>query len=63
MNAKENAIKLVNNLDANANWADVKEVVMNEYKKETDDSTADAIAAVILCVVFAASCILWISGQ
>lgn len=63
MNAKENAVKLVNNLDANANWTDIKKVVVQEYKKETGDSIADAIAAVILCVVFAASCILWISSQ
>ena len=63
MSVKETAVHLVNKLDANADWADVKNVIIKEYKKETGDSTADAIAAVVLCAVFAASCILWISGQ
>ena len=63
MNIKETAVNLVNSLDANANWIDVKNVIMKEYKKETGDATADAIAAVVLCAVFAATCILWISGQ
>jgi hypothetical protein len=63
MNVKENTVKLVDNLDTNINCADVKEVVMNEYKKETGDSTADAIAAVVLCLVFVACSILWISSQ
>ena len=63
MNVKETAVNLVNNLDANANWIDVKNVIMREYKKETGDATADAIAAVVLCAVFASTCILWISGQ
>ena len=63
MSAKETAVNLVNNLDTNANWADVKNVIMKEYKKETGDATADAIAAVVICAVFAVTCILWISGQ
>ena len=63
MSAKETAVNLVNNLDENADWAEVKNVIMQEYKKETGDATADAIAAVVLCAIFAATCILWISGQ
>jgi len=63
MNAKETAVHLVTALDANASWADIKHVIMKEYKKETGDATADAIAAAVLCTVFAISCILWISGQ
>ena len=63
MNVKETALGLINDLDKNADWTDVKDVVMREYKKETGDATADAIAAVVLCAVFAATCILWISGQ
>ena len=63
MSIKQTAVNLVNTLDANANWGDVKNVLMKEYKKETGDSTADAIAAVVLCAVFAATCIFWISGQ
>ena len=63
MSAKQTAVNLVNNLDENADWADVKNVIMQEYKKETGDATADAIAAVVLCAIFAATCILWISGQ
>ena len=63
MSIKQTAVSLVNKLDANANWADVKNTIMKEYKKETGDATADAIAAVVLCSVFAATCILWISGQ
>ena len=63
MSAKQTAVNLVNNLDENADWAEVKNVIMQEYKKETGDATADAIAAVVLCAIFAATCILWISGQ
>lgn len=50
---------------------DQKEVEMHETGdshesgavRESDDSKADAFAAVILTSVFVAVCIFWISGQ
>ena len=46
MSVKETAVHLVNKLDANADWADVKNVIIKEYKKETGDSTAAMASAV-----------------
>ncbi len=63
MSAKSMATALVGNLEENASWADVKSVIMKEYKKETGDAKADAIAAIVLCVVFVASCVFWVSSQ
>jgi len=63
MSAKQTATALINNLDDDASWSDVKDVLMSEYKKETGDATADAIAAVVICAVFVTACIFWLSGQ
>lgn len=60
---KSTASALVNSLDDNASWSDVKHIIMQEYKKETGDAKADAIAAIALCAVFVTTCIFWVSGQ
>ena len=63
MTAKQTASELLNQLDDNASWSDVKDTVMKVYKRETGDAKADAVAAVILCAVFVATCIFWVSSQ
>ncbi|MEO0444352.1 MAG: hypothetical protein AAFZ92_11555 [Pseudomonadota bacterium] len=63
MNAKQTAADLVNQLDDNATWGDVKNTIMKVYKRETGDAKADAIAAVALCAIFVTACIFWISSQ
>jgi hypothetical protein len=63
MSAKNTASTLLGNLDDSASWADVKNVILSEYKKETGDAKADAIAAIVLCAVFVASCVFWVSSQ
>ncbi len=63
MSAKQTATSLLNQLDDNANWEDVKNTIMNVYKRETGDAKADAIAAVIIVSVFVAVCITWIASQ
>ena len=63
MSAKQTATALINNLADDANWGEVKDALMNEYKKETGDAKVDAIAAVVICTVFVTACIFWISGQ
>jgi hypothetical protein len=63
MSAKQTATALINNLADDASWSDVKDVLMGEYKKETGDAKADAVAAVIICSVFVTACVFWISGQ
>jgi hypothetical protein len=63
MSAKQTATSLLNQLDDNANWEDVKNTIMGVYKRETGDAKADAIAAVILVSVFVAVSITWISSQ
>jgi hypothetical protein len=63
MSAKQTATALINNLADDASWGDVKDVLMHEYKKETGDAKADAIAAIIICMVFVTVCVFWISGQ
>jgi len=63
MSAKQTATALINNLADDASWGDVKDVLMHEYKKETGDAKADAIAAIIICVVFVTASVFWISGQ
>ena len=63
MSAKQTATSLLNQLDDNANWEDVKHTIMSVYKRETGDAKADAIAAVVLTSVFVAVCITWISSQ
>lgn len=63
MSAKQTATSLLNQLDDNANWEDVKSTIMGVYKRETGDAKADAIAAVVLTSVFVAVCITWISSQ
>ncbi|MFT6221095.1 MAG: hypothetical protein ACJA0C_000495 [Candidatus Endobugula sp.] len=63
MSAKQTATALINNLADDANWGEVKDALMHEYKKETGDAKADAVAAVIICTVFVTACIFWISGQ
>ncbi len=62
-NVKSVASTLVGNLEENASWGDVKNVIMKEYKKETGDAKADAFAAIALCVVFVATCVFWVSSQ
>ena len=47
-------------------FANNKGVDMSENQTEmldTGDSKADALAAVVLVVVFVATCIFWIAGQ
>lgn len=63
MSAKQTASSLIDQLDDNASWAEVKDTVMTIYKRETGDAKADAIAAVVLIAVFVTSCIFWVSGQ
>lgn len=63
MTAKQTATSLLSQLDDNASWVDVKETIMKQYKRETGDAKADAIAAVFLCLVFVTTCIFWVSSQ
>lgn len=63
MDAKKTATSLINDLDDNANWADVKNTIMDVYKRETGDATADAIAALVIIGVFVSACIFWVSIQ
>jgi hypothetical protein len=63
MSAKQTATALINNLDENASWGEVKDALMHEYKKETGDAKADAVAAIVICAVFVTACLFWISGQ
>jgi hypothetical protein len=63
MSAKQTATSLLNQLDDNANWEDVKDTIMGVYRRETGDAKADAIAAVVIISVFVAVCITWISSQ
>ncbi len=63
MSAKDTASTLVGSLDDNASWADVKTVIMKEYQRETGDAKADSIAAVVLCLVFVAVSVFWVSSQ
>ncbi|MCH2038576.1 MAG: hypothetical protein MK137_08305 [Rickettsiales bacterium] len=63
MSAKETTSALVNQLDDNASWADVKNTVMKAYRRETGDAKADAMAAVVLCAIFVCACIFWVSSQ
>ncbi len=63
MSAKNTASLLLNELDDNASWSDVKNVIVKEYKKETGDAKADSFAAVVLCAVFVTACIFWVSTQ
>lgn len=63
MSAKQTATSLLNQLDDNANWEDVKDTIMGVYKRETGDAKADAIAAVVITSVFVVACITWISSQ
>lgn len=63
MSAKNTASTLVGGLEDNASWADVKNVIMSEYKKETGDAKADSVAAVVLCLVFVAVSVFWVSSQ
>lgn len=63
MNAKKTAASLLDQLDDNASWGDVKNTIMKVYQRETGDAKADAIAALVLCAVFVTTCIFWISSQ
>lgn len=63
LSAKETASTLVSNLDDNASWGDVKNTVMAEYKRETGDAKADSLAAVVLCLAFVVSAVLWVSSR
>ncbi|MGH1486354.1 MAG: hypothetical protein ACRBCI_09030 [Cellvibrionaceae bacterium] len=63
MSAKETTSTLVNQLDDNASWGEVKDTIMKAYKRETGDAKADAVAAVILCAIFVSACIFWVSSQ
>jgi hypothetical protein len=63
VSAKQTATSLLNQLDDNANWEDVKNTIMGVYRRETGDAKADAIAAVVIISVFVAVCITWISSQ
>ncbi len=63
MSAKQTATSLLNQLDDNANWEEVKDTIMKVYKRETGDAKADALAAIVLTGVFVAVCIAWVSSQ
>ncbi len=63
MSAKQTATSVLNQLDDNANWEEVKDTIMKVYKRETGDAKADALAAIVLTGVFVAVCITWISAQ
>ncbi|MFT6389791.1 MAG: hypothetical protein ACJAUP_003184 [Cellvibrionaceae bacterium] len=63
MNAKQTAATLLDQLDDNASWGEVKGTIMTVYKRETGDAKADAIAALFLCAAFVTACIFWVSSQ
>ncbi|MGH1440255.1 MAG: hypothetical protein ACRBBR_09115 [Cellvibrionaceae bacterium] len=63
MNAKQTASSLLEQLDDNASWGDVKHTIMKVYKRETGDAKADAIAAIVLCAIFVTAAVFWISSQ
>lgn len=62
-NAKQTAASLLQQMDDNASWDEVKDTIMQEYKRETGDAKADAMAAVIISAAFVAAAIFWISNQ
>jgi hypothetical protein len=63
MSAKQTASSLLNQLDDNASWEEIKSTIMKVYKRETGDAKADAIAAVALCAIFVTTCVYWVSSQ
>lgn len=63
MSAKQTATSLLNQLDDNASWEEIKNTIVGVYKRETGDAKADAIAVVVLTAVFVTVCITWISSQ
>ena len=63
MSAKNTASVLLNGLEDNASWSDVKNVIMSEYNKETGDAKADAFSAIELCALFVTTSIFLVSIQ
>ena len=63
MNAKQSAASIVDKLDDNASWVDVKDALMKVYKQETGDARADAVCAVVLILLFVTASVFWISSQ
>lgn len=63
MSAKNTVSALLNDLEDNASWSEVKNAIMSEYNKETGDAKADAFSAIALSLLFVSTCIFWVSIQ
>lgn len=61
MSVKETALSVINSLDDNVDWCDVKSALKEAAKKEEDDVRADITAAVVVCLAVVGFLAYWLA--
>lgn len=62
MSVKETALSVINGLDDNVDWSDIKGAVKEAARHDGDDVRADITAAVVICLVVVAGLAYWLAG-
>lgn len=66
MSPKLITTELIERLDDNVSWDDIRETITEAYRRDTRfaraDNKADAIAGVVLFVVLVTAGITWLTG-
>ena len=62
MSVKETALSVINALDDNVDWSDIKSAVKEAARQDGDDVRADITASVVICLVVIAGLAYWLAG-
>jgi hypothetical protein len=62
MSVKETALSVINALDDNVDWSDIKGAVKEAARQDGDDVRADITASVVICLVVIAGLAYWLAG-
>jgi hypothetical protein len=62
MSFKETALSVINALDDNVDWSDIKSAVKEAARQDGDDVRADITASVVICLVVIAGVAYWLAG-
>ncbi|MFT7388698.1 MAG: hypothetical protein ACI8VC_001953 [Candidatus Endobugula sp.] len=62
MSVKETALSVINAINDNADWSDVKSAIKEAARQDGDDVRADITAAAVVCLVMVAGLAYWLAG-
>lgn len=62
MSVKQTALSVINTLDDQADWSDVKSAIKEAARKDGDDVKADITAAAVVCLAVVGFLAYWLAS-